>query len=186
MIPSLLHEVALCDLIMAINYNGHHFAPTTTIHTKCKKAEPPVSLKKRKGGTSDKTLLDYQEDAAIAEAIAAVEAASKAVIIVYARRRRHYPYSAPHEAFCPTPLRWIDRGRPPEQANTLDVEETVHRHNKAQEDGNAFWLSDKGVGLETTINQLCLRGCFCLTTTTTLTRRAKWAARQQQPLRGGG
>jgi hypothetical protein len=144
-------------------------------------------LKKRKGGTSDKTLLDYQEDAAIAEDIAAVEAASKAVIIVYARRcRRQYPSSAPHEAFCPTPLRWIDRGRPPKQANTLDVEAMVHSHNKAQEDGNAFWLSDEGGGLETTINQLCLRGCFCLRTTTTLTRRAKWEAQQQQPLRGGG
>ena len=102
---------------------------------KYKKAEPPVSLKKRKGGTSDKTLLDYQEDAAIAEDIAAVEAASKAVIIVYARRcRRHYPSSTPHEAFRPTPLRWIGRGRPPKQANTIDVEATVHCHNKAQEE----------------------------------------------------
>ena len=102
------------------------------------------SLKKRKGGTSDKTLLDYQ--AAIAAAIAAVEAASEAVIIVYARRRRrrHYPSSAPHEAFRPAPLCRIGRGRPPKQADTLDVEATVHRHNKAQEDGNAFWLSDKG------------------------------------------
>ena len=97
------------------------------------------SLKKQKGGgTSDKTLLDYQEDAAIA-------AASEAVIIVYARRRRrHYPYSAPHEAFCPAPLRQIGRGSPPKHADMLDVEATVHRHNKAQEDGDAFWLSDKG------------------------------------------
>ena len=102
-------------------------------------------MKKRNGGTSDKTLLDYQEDAAIVAVIAAGVAASKAVIIVYARRRRrHYPSSAPHEAFPPTPLRWIGRGRPPEQADTLDVEATVHCHNKAQEDGDAFWLSDKG------------------------------------------
>jgi hypothetical protein len=28
----------------------------------------------------------------------------------------------------------------------LDVDATVHRHIKVQEDGDAFWLSDKGGG----------------------------------------
>jgi hypothetical protein len=35
-------------------------------------------------------------------------------------------------AFHPTPLRWIGGGIPPEQADMLDVEATVHRHNKAR------------------------------------------------------
>ena len=65
---------------------------------------------------------------------------------MYARRRRrrhHYPSSA---AFRPTSLRRIGGGRPPKQADSLDVEATVHRHNKAQEDGDTFWLSDEGGG----------------------------------------
>jgi len=78
-------------------------------------------------------------------AIAAVKVASEAVIIVYAhRRRRHYPSSAPYEAFRPATLRPIGRGRPPKQADMLDVEATVHRHNKAQEDSDAYWFSDEG------------------------------------------
>ena len=38
------------------------------------------------------------------------------------------------------------RGRPskPNQANMLDVEAAVHSYNKVQEDGDVFWLLDKG------------------------------------------
>ena len=35
----------------------------------------------------------------------------------------------------------------------LDVEATVHRHNKAQEDGDTFWLSDEGGGRALNNNQ---------------------------------
>ena len=50
------------------------------------------------------------------------------------------------------------RGRPPKQADTLDVEATVHRHDRAQEDGDAFWLSGEGgkIGLkQQSINCAC-------------------------------
>ena len=44
--------------------------------------------------------------------------------------------------------RWVGRGRGRQRGRppTFDVEATVHRHDRAQEDGNAFWLSGEGGG----------------------------------------
>ena len=42
--------------------------------------------------------------------------------------------------------RWVGRGRGRRRGRppTFNVEETVHRHDRAQEDGDAFWLLGEG------------------------------------------
>jgi hypothetical protein len=37
----------------------------------------------------------------------------------HGRRRRIWPPSAPHEAFCSAPMRWMDGWQPPEQAGII-------------------------------------------------------------------